>query len=132
MEAGRTYVANFQIPLPETVSDPANCNVILMLIDAGTGYVVNANTCKLNSFTNAVENITADSSAIGMTVIDGNLYVNAAGKYSVAAYDMAGAMILSAAAEETTALPLNGYNGVLLVKVVDENGNARSAKFMIK
>ena len=132
MQAGRTYVANFQIPLPETVSDPANCNVILMLIDAGTGYVVNANTCKLNSFTNAVENITADSSAIGMTVIDGNLYVNAAGKYSVAAYDMAGAMILSAAAEETTALPLNGYNGVLLVKVVDENGNARSAKFMIK
>lgn len=136
MKAGEVYSSTIEFTIPEkTITDPKNCNLVVMLIDAGLNQVINANTCKLSGgmTPDAVESITGDAEAnIGMTVVNGSLYVNAPGKYHVAAYDLTGAIVLNAAGEGTKALPLNGYNGVLIVKVSDENGNAKSAKFIVR
>lgn len=65
-----------------------------------------------------------------MAVIDGKIIVNAAGDYNVTAYDIAGSAILSAKGQGMGEFPLNGYKGVVIVKVTDNDGNSKSAKFM--
>ncbi len=135
LEAGKTYRANLSITLPESATNPKECSVIVMLIDAGTGNVMNANMVALNGETQGVgvENITLGAEAqLGMTVAGGKLYVNGEGNYTVNAYDMTGALIISAKGHGTSEVALNGYNGILIVKATDENGNSKSAKFVVR
>ena len=106
----------------------------VVILDSGTARVINANIVSLNGETNGfngVEAITEGVSPLtGVAVIDGKIIVNATGKYSVAAYDIAGSAILSAKGEGMGEFPLNGYQGVVIVKVTDADGNSKSAKFM--
>ncbi|MDE6010078.1 MAG: Ig-like domain-containing protein [Muribaculaceae bacterium] len=134
MKAGWGYETEFSIDIPSIVENVDNCNLIVMILDE-TDRVLNANVCKLDGESHdvAVDTIGADTNAIqGMAVIDGKLYVNAEGKFALTAYDMAGAAILSAEGDGYTSLPLHGYKGVLIVKAVDAQGNAKSAKFFVR
>ncbi|MDE6806184.1 MAG: hypothetical protein K2J05_05200, partial [Muribaculaceae bacterium] len=128
------YATEFSIAIPEIVENVDNCNLVVMIRDE-TNKVLNAHTCALvNGMTDpsGVDTVTGDEAEIGMTVIDGKLYINADGAYTVNAYDMAGSAILSAKGNGMSALTLNGYKGVLLVKAVDAEGNAKSAKFIVR
>ncbi|MDE7509105.1 MAG: Ig-like domain-containing protein [Muribaculaceae bacterium] len=134
MRAGWGYATEFSIAIPEIVENVDNCNLVVMILDE-TNKVLNAHTCALvNGMTDpsGVDTVTGDEAEIGMTVIDGKLYINADGAYTVNAYDMAGSAILSAKGNGMSALTLNGYKGVLLVKAVDAEGNAKSAKFIVR
>lgn len=135
MHAGWGYKANFTMALPETIADINNCNLVVMILDE-TNKVLNANTCQLaNGETDytGVEDVIADNeAAIGITVVDGTLYLNGEGAYSVNAYDLAGSAILSAKGNGATALPLYGYKGMLLVKATDAEGNTKAAKFIVR
>lgn len=135
MKAGQGYTAEFTVSVPESIQDTDNCNMVVMIIDENN-QVLNANISKLNgsSATDAVDSVLDEneSAVTGMTVYDGKLYINASGEYTVAAYDQAGARILSAKAAGEAALPLNGYKGILIVKATDNAGNARTAKFIVR
>ncbi|MDE7080086.1 MAG: Omp28-related outer membrane protein [Muribaculaceae bacterium] len=134
MKADETFEAAFDITLPDVIQNPDNCEVAVVILDSGTARVINANIVSLNGETNGfngVEAITEGVSPLtGVAVIDGKIIVNATGKYSVAAYDIAGSAILSAKGEGMGEFPLNGYQGVVIVKVTDADGNSKSAKFM--
>lgn len=135
MKAGWGYTTEFSVDIPNNIENIDNCNMIVMIIDENN-QVVNANICELRdgkTDATAVETVTdAESAIAGMAVIDGKLYINAEGNFAVNAYDMAGAAILSAKGTGYTALPLNGYKGILLVKAVDAQGNAKTAKFIVR
>lgn len=134
MKADETFEAAFDITLPSYIENPDNCNVAVLILDSGTRRVINANIVSINGETNGfngVESITDGVSPLtGVAVIDGKIIVNAAGDYNVTAYDIAGSAILSAKGQGMGEFPLNGYKGVVIVKVTDNDGNSKSAKFM--
>ncbi len=133
--AGETYEANIQIPLSSNISNKDNCEVVIMLIDAGSERVVNSNICELNGEStnyNGVEEIIAGTEGqIGLTVAGDLLMVNGE-NFSLEAYDIAGLPVVKAADSGLHAYSLNGFKGILLVKVADANGNATTQKFLVK
>ncbi|MDE5843251.1 MAG: Omp28-related outer membrane protein [Muribaculaceae bacterium] len=136
LKAGEFYTANFSVNLPETIKNLDNCDVIVMLIDAGKEKVVNANICALNGTSDingsGVEEIVMPGgNAIGVTVAGDNLMVNGE-DFAVEAYDLAGMRLLSAKGTGLHAYSLNGYKGVIIVKTTDADGNAASRKFIVK
>ena len=135
LDADKEYSANFTMAIPASVQNKDNCDIVVMVIDTATGNILNANITTLNgeSSDSGVDDILnpADS-GIGIAVVDGRLLVNADGRFTAAAYDMAGVNVASRSAEGFAEIPLNGFNGVLLVNVSDENGNVRSAKFIVR
>ena len=62
MEAGSTYEALIETTVPGTVSQLAHCRVVVMLIDANTGLVVNAAQSPISA-PSAITTARADSSA---------------------------------------------------------------------
>lgn len=134
LKAGFGYDTEFTVDIPETISNTDNCHMIVMILDE-TNQVLNANVSPLNgsSDTVAVDTVFGDSNSVaGMAVIDGTLHVNAAGAFSVAAYDLAGSALLNAKGEGFASFPLHGYKGVLIVKATDAEGNVKSAKFIVR
>lgn len=134
MMANETFETRFSIDIPESVVDTNNCKVAVMILDGGTFQVLNANIVNLNGETkafNSVEEIIGGTEAnIGMTIADGKLLVNGNGEYNVAAYDIAGSALLVGKGNGFSTFPLNGFEGVVIVKVTDAQGNTRSAKLM--
>lgn len=49
VEAGKTYTAEVQIEVPSHVQSLEQCKIVVMMIDANTGRVINAALCKNNS-----------------------------------------------------------------------------------
>ncbi|MDE6271809.1 MAG: Ig-like domain-containing protein [Muribaculaceae bacterium] len=133
--AGETYEANIQIPLSSNISNKENCEVVIMLIDAGSERVVNANVCELNGEStnyNGVDEIIAGGEGqIGMTVAGDLLMVNGE-NFKVEAYDIAGLPVVKASGSGLHAYSLNGFKGILIVKAADAQGNATTQKFLVK
>ncbi len=61
ISAGVDYPFNLGITMPETVANPVNTNVVLMMIDADTDRVINANIARVE-VENAIEEIESDQS----------------------------------------------------------------------
>nr|MDE6536171.1 hypothetical protein [Muribaculaceae bacterium] len=60
LNAGAEYPLNLTCSMPETISDLQNVNVILMLIDADTDRVINANIAHVE-VENAIDEVVDDS-----------------------------------------------------------------------
>ena len=60
LTAGVEYPINLSCPMPETVANKQNVNVILMMIDSDTDGVINANIAHV-SVTDAIEEVTDES-----------------------------------------------------------------------
>ncbi len=131
LTAGRIYSANLQMPIPSNASKLENCEVIVMLIDAGSERVVNANICPLNGDSGLDAVTTVSNGEIGIAVIGDTLMVNGE-DYRVEAYSLAGMPVVKAAATGLHAYSLSGYKGLLIVKVTDAAGNAKTQKVLVK
>lgn len=62
VEAGKSYNFNITMPIPQAVSKPQNMKYVVLMIDANSGRVINAVTCK-NSGVVGVDGIEADNNA---------------------------------------------------------------------
>lgn len=62
LTAGVEYPISFSCAMPETVAEPQNTNVILMLIDGDTDRVINANIARVQ-VENAIEEIVDEANA---------------------------------------------------------------------
>lgn len=136
LKAGEAYKAEIQIPISSNIATLDNCDVVVMVIDAGTERVVNSNICPVNGASNdddsGVEGIIADdNNNIGLAVMGDVLMVNA-DNFRLEAYSLAGMPVVKAAATGVHAYSLNGYKGILLVKVSDANGNVVTKKILVK
>lgn len=131
LAAGQDYESNFTITLPETISNLDNCEVIVMIIDAATERVVNANICELNGVSGVEEIFESPNAQIGLTVVGNTLMVNGE-DFNVQAYDLTGMPLVNAKGNGLHAYSLGGYNGVIIVKATDANGMAVTRKFIVK
>lgn len=136
LKVDNVYRANFSMPIPSTiVSDKLDdCHVAVMIIDTATGNVVNANIVSLNGQTegSGVDETFAADANIGMAVVGDSLLVNTPGACHINIFDLSGNTVASASGSGLQSVNLNGFNGIILVKATDENGNARTAKFLVK
>jgi len=121
--AGQVYKASVKLNVPEDVRDylKTDCRVVVMIIDANTGKVVNAAVAKVTDFSGvgAVEaagalNVTANGSTVSVT---GN------GTLNVSVYSASGALIGMAQGTDALSMDISGYNGMAIVKAVGEAGS---------
>ncbi|MDE5663296.1 MAG: Omp28-related outer membrane protein [Muribaculaceae bacterium] len=136
MMAGETFDAHFTMNIPEAIENRDNCKVVVMVLDGGTFRVINANLVALNGQTgkwDGVETVSDSNEAnVSISAREGKIVVNGNGNYNVAAYDIAGSALFSAKGNGLSTYALNGFEGVVIVKVTDANGNSKSAKLMVK
>lgn len=136
LKADLTYSADISIPLPATVQNPDNCDVIVMVIDAGKGTVVNANVCPVNGKTSdasGVEEVVAagQTGSVAFSVADGILCVSG-DSFDFTATDLSGLTIAAGKGSGLRRYPLNGFKGVLILNGIDADGKSRSAKILVK
>lgn len=132
MTAGETYSTDIAVPLPSTVVEPDNCDIVVMLIDSGTGKVVNSARTPLSG-NSAVDGIGSDGDEIYMSVYDGSIELScAAGQLKGAAYTLDGSVLASAMGEGTAELRIGSYKGVVIVKAISAEGKSFSKKLIIR
>lgn len=128
-EAGEPATANISFPLPSSVSNPDNCNIVVMLIDTNTDRIVNATHAHLGGASDGIEAATVapriNIAAYGSTVI-----VNAPGNFCVEVYNIAGQRIAAAYGEDSIALD-NLQPGMAIVRVATADA-AVAKKLIIK
>lgn len=125
MKAGESYSTSFSIPLPETVKDADKCKVIVMLIDPGTGRVINANRCPINGQTSSVSDIEMSGAKPEIKTEGGNILAHGC---AISAYALDGTML---GYSSTGSLSLNGYEGVVIVKATAADGASTTAKVVM-
>ncbi|MDE6853899.1 MAG: Omp28-related outer membrane protein, partial [Muribaculaceae bacterium] len=137
MKAGETYTGNLSFNLPSTVSNPANCEVTLMLIDSGTLRILNANRCRIDGSTVDESGVSAPvaGGADGAPVIvcDGSAIVARAaeGAVTAEAYTVDGRLLASATGD-VAVLNLEGYTGLVIVRATADSGAVATSKFIIR
>lgn len=126
---GQVYGAEFAIPNIKRISNPANTTVTVMLIDANTGLVVNANRAPIADPTR-VEGIESDSS-FNAYAENGAVVVKAASLTMVDVYAVDGTRLASQAGEGEFSVNVNGYQGVALVTLRNAAGS-KTVKVFVK
>ncbi len=135
LTAGETYNAQMSVSLPQSISDINNCHVIVMLIDAGTSKVVNANITPVNGASAGINDVVADNddSAINISVAGSVITATETGgeNLSVSVYDISGMNVATDSASGNVEVDLSGRNGVFFVKAASAKGR-KVAKVIIK
>ncbi len=116
---GQAYTANITVADNKRITDPANTAVTVMLIDANTGLVINANRARIS--TTGVDSINADNGA-SAKVEDGNVVVKSESYVVADIYAVDGVKIASGAGHGQFSVDLNGYNGAIIVKLTNDRG----------
>lgn len=118
LKAGETYNSTMAINLPQSILKQDNCHVIVMLIDAGTGKVVNANVAPLNGSSSGIGNVNMDKSEVAIEIFTTGSVINVAAEDAVVVdvYNTGGALITAAAGTGNVNIDLTGNNGIFIVK----------------
>lgn len=112
MNAGEEYTAELRSTLPETIEDLSFCKVVVMLIDANTGNVINvARADEIAS----VEHIDANSN-VTIATTHNNIAVTTIDRAQVEVYNINGALVATAAGCGT--INIETPVGIAIVKVV--------------
>lgn len=133
LEAGKVYANTLDVKLPGLIEKPENCRVAVMLVDATTGRVLNANVCPVidGDTTNGVEGVITDAES-NIAIVAGQGTIIATGANALAVYGADGRMIGYAAGNDMLCVDLRGYQGIVIVKAMAADGTSRAAKFMVK
>ena len=133
LEAGREYTGTLNMLYPATLDKPENCFVTLMLIEAATGRILNANRCPLNGTNAGVDDIIATPADAPVIAEEaGNVTVTGNGTLQADAYSVDGVMLATAAGEGAISLDLNGYRGMVIVRATDASGKTAVTKVVIR
>lgn len=116
MTAGEKYDVKLALPMPASVSNAANCELVVMLIDPGKGNVINANRVAINGSTTGIDkNGVSEAAEISVAVVGGSVVVAAGDKANVCVYAPDGRLIASAAGNGTVVANVGGYKGAVIV-----------------
>lgn len=133
LKSTEAYDASFTINLPGNISDINNCSVVVMMIEAGSGKVINANIARVGELTNAgIGSVAGEDTGITYSISDGDATVNAPGQVAVSIYDMAGMALGSAHGFDSATVRLNGYRGFAVIRVVAADGKTLAKKVFIR
>ena len=115
--AGDKLSHTYEFALPTNIKDLSKCNLIALLVDKGTGEIVNAKQVAMKSVT-AVESATAPLASAKVDVVAGGVQVSA-DDATVNVYTAAGALVAQQVVQGKTFVALNAGNYV--VRVVKGN-----------
>lgn len=125
LTAGESYTAKMEVSLPQSIANIDKCHVIVMLIDAGTGKVVNANIAAVNGSSSGIADVVAGQDESAITIKAAGSVVTVAdandGEVAVAVYNVSGAQVAAASGQGMVSLDLAGRSGVYFVKAVSAN-----------
>lgn len=130
MTAGETSTVTFSGQVPTTVNEVNNAKVVIMLLDATTGKVINAAVASFNP-TSGIDDVNAGAEGVRVYAANGNIVVSTDGEASVSVYTIAGTQIASARTNGTATLSAAGYRGAAVVKVTTANGTV-AKKLLVK
>lgn len=133
LEAGKEYVNTLDVKLPDVIEKPENCRIVVMLIDANTGRILNANYCSIidgNSDAGIEEVFAEDINNVAIVAANGIIAAN--GAKALAAYSINGQRLGYVEGSGLLNIDLSGYHGVVIVRAVGTNNAVRTAKFMLK
>lgn len=126
---GQAYNAKISVPNISRINDPKKTSAVVMLIDAGTGLVINANYALLGA-SSGVDGMQANTGAVAYTE-DGNVVVNAGSLTVADVYAVDGTTLASRQGEGRFSIDLNGYTGVVIVTLRNEAGS-KAVKLIVK
>lgn len=115
MKAGEEYTAELRTSVPVNIEKMSNTKVVVMLIDANTGVVINA---ALANEIAAVDNIDNDEN-ISVIAQNGKVVVNTSDNAQVEVYGING--MLLGTANGNGSIAIDTPAGVAIVKVVTPN-----------
>ncbi|MBQ5826478.1 MAG: hypothetical protein IIW46_03265, partial [Bacteroidaceae bacterium] len=115
--AGDKLSHTYEFALPTNIKDLSKCHLVALLVDKGTGEIVNAKQVAMKSVT-AVESATAPLASAKVDVVAGGVQVSA-DDATVNVYTAAGALVAQQAVQGKTFVALNAGNYV--VRVVKGN-----------
>ncbi len=116
MIAGEEYNAELRVAVPQNIENISNAKVVVMMIDANTGVVVNA-VCADEIA--AVENIDSDTN-VSITTLNGNIVVNTTSEVNVMVYSTNGSLMGNA--RGMNQITIDTPEGIAIVKVVTAQG----------
>lgn len=123
MASGQEYTATMTGSLPATVENPANCKAVVMMIDANTDRVINADCVALREQSGINDimggNIGAD---VRLGLNGDTLTVGASIPTTVEVYDLAGQLLAQGAGHGTFDVKLGGFSGVAIVRAHNAAG----------
>ncbi|MDE6682374.1 MAG: choice-of-anchor J domain-containing protein, partial [Muribaculaceae bacterium] len=120
IRGGEVYSGTMSTPTINRILNPKNCDATVMLIDAETGLVLNADRKAIDL--SGVEDIVNDASQVNVKVEGGNIVVTSPEDVDVNVYGLDGSIISSAAGNGVVTCPTAGNTGVAIVMVKTENG----------
>ncbi|MDE6409748.1 MAG: Ig-like domain-containing protein [Muribaculaceae bacterium] len=120
IRGGEVYSGTMSTPTINRILNPKNCEATVMLIDAETGLVLNAD--RKGFILSGVEDILNEASQVNVKVEGGNVVVTAPEDVDVNVYGLDGSIISSAAGNGVVTCPTAGNTGVAIVMVKTENG----------
>lgn len=135
LTAGESYSAQMSVDLPQSIKNINNCHVIVMLIDAGTGKVVNANISPVNGESSGVSDIMSDADESSIVINTEGSVVRVSdlndGEISAAVYDISGRKVAGGMASGSIEFDLTGNSGVLFVNAVTSNAR-KTVKIIVR
>ncbi len=125
MTAGQDYVAELRTTVPANIENLSNVEVVVMMIDANTGYVVNAD--RADEFA-AVDRIETNAD-INIATANNKVVVTTADEAQVQVYSINGTLL--ATANGNGEISLDIPTGIAIVKVITAE-NAIVKKVLVK
>lgn len=120
IHGGEVYSGTMSTPTINRILNPKNCDATVMLIDAESGLVLNADRKAIDP--SGVEDIVNEASQVNVKVEGGNVVVTAPADVDVNVYSLDGSIISSVSGNGVVTCQTAGNTGVAIVMVKTENG----------
>lgn len=136
LSSDRFYTANYTVNMPAQVNNPENVDVVVMLINANTGEVLNSIIAPINGKSvemSGVEGVFTEAAGDALIyTANGNVHVAAEGKLSAKVFDLSGRTIAAAQGSDELNINMNGFRGIALVMAVTADGKVTVKKVMMR
>ena len=132
MEAGKEYTVDITgLTLPQNLDDVTKAKMVVMLINANTGKVINAALAKFPGYTNGINSVDNDINHANISLAEGVITVGTNGMTKVMVYSATGALITSAAGNGAVCIPADAMHGTIIVKATC-NGSTTVKKLNVR
>ncbi len=122
IRGGEVYTGTMTTPTINRILNYNNCEATVMLIDAETGLVLNADRKPVGYDGSGVEEVSAALAAIRINAEGGNIVVYTPELADVQAFALDGTMLARQAGKGLVTLDTNAHNGVVIVRVQTADG----------
>ena len=119
--AGKEYSAGITATLPANATDLSRLHVVVMMIDANTGRVINATQCAVKAYDPVGIHHTAGETPI-VRVSGDEITVQTSEQAQVQIYTGGGTLLAGTTGKGTLTLPTRGYKGMVVAKVSTVSG----------